>query len=178
MDLKGIEPVTAGEVLELFGGAPSKGQLMKICETGVILPFRDARGVGSNRLFDGENLLHIGIWRELSALGIDNRSIREVLNLVRQEQDELEEHQDYLLYSKLVGGTTDPTEQKPSLALTMTLTLSRAELAEQISEGVLFQPPEGMEGLFPVPLKNVVIVDLGKVRASIIGYFEQKGQSA
>jgi hypothetical protein len=75
--------VTAKDVLKIFKDVPSKGQLMKLCEAKVIKPYRDARGTGSNRLFDRYNLFEIGIWRELHLSGFGNETIQHVLESLR-----------------------------------------------------------------------------------------------
>ena len=45
---------------------------MKLCEEGVIKPYRESNGRGTNRLFDFKNLIEIGIAEQLYSIQSNN----------------------------------------------------------------------------------------------------------
>gem|GEM_PF-3671952 len=89
-----MDPLTLKNVLEVFDRFITRGQLLKLCEFGVIEPFFPGRGTGTNRLFDYDNLFEIAIWVELHAMGVDKGAGRIFLEVYRT----LEKSKDFLVW--------------------------------------------------------------------------------
>lgn len=118
-DITRIQPVTAKQVLHLYGGVPSKGQLMKLCEHQVVVPCRESTGAGSNRLFDWYNLLEIAVWRELHSLSINAPTAALFLKAMREQalcaREQRPRHRkEYLILGIALGGVADVELTKSS----------------------------------------------------------------
>jgi|GEM_PF-3527105 len=79
--------MSAKTVSSLFNGVPTVDQLVKICERGMIESFVAAGGRGRPRLFDFNNLVEIGIWKELNALQIPQPVISIAIGRFKEERE-------------------------------------------------------------------------------------------
>lgn len=62
----------------------TKMQLVHWTQTGAIIPLEDARGRGSRRVYNRQNLMEALICRELSKFSIETHVMHEVLSMLRE----------------------------------------------------------------------------------------------
>ncbi len=159
-DITRIGLAAAKLVMDIFPGIPTKGQLMKLCEQGVIRPYREATGTGSNRLFDWYNLFEIGIWRELFALSISGMNSFGFLEVLREKglrESGLPQGKKYVLF----GMNLSKPETHHTSWQTRAEILSSAELIQILSEGLEAHSFNN----------NMVIIDIEKIHAVLLDYF-------
>lgn len=107
---------THAEVLTVFPGLKGR-TLQSWCDKKLIRPKRDTSGSGYYRLYSYENLVQIGIVRNLFMVGLSLATIR---------------HTKGFLGGKFDGGFFSIN----SLGVVLTIQISRGSIMEQINKGL------------------------------------------
>ena len=97
---------TMKDLMRIFG--VKKHFILRIVETGIIQPLKDARGRGRSRIYSWENVLQFGIFIELSKLQIAYDGIRWILGQVKKNLETKRQSIDDLRYISVIeywGGT-------------------------------------------------------------------------
>lgn len=79
----------------------SKTQLIHWTQQDLIVPLEDIRGRGKVRTYDYQNLVEALICRELSALSVETRYSKEILNWLRKRKWEFEIYYDQNSYDSM-----------------------------------------------------------------------------
>jgi hypothetical protein len=164
-----IKPVTAKAVLAITGPTPSKSQLMRIADT-IIRPYREAEGTGSNRLFDFENLVEIGIWQQLHSYGMKEGIIKIVMSLYREQLstrgDDAHGH-GYLAVNVAIGGASDSPDGKYYI---------KADIINEADITMIFRCSPQVSQRLQGTNASVVLVDLAEIRKHLQSFFDSKGE--
>lgn len=164
-----IRPLTAKAVLAITGPTPSKNQLMKIAES-IIRPYREAEGTGSSRLFDFENLVEIGIWKQLHSYGVKEAVIKIVMRLYREQISKCSEsisENGYLAVNADIGGASDSPDGKIFI---------KAGVVGISDIASVFNCPPGISQRLQGENWSVIIVDLGAIRRHLRSFFDSHGE--
>lgn len=160
-----IEPVTAKGVFFIFGNTPSKGQLMKLCENKIVVPFIDSTGQGTTRMFDFKNLMEVAIWRVLHGIGVNNGTIRYAVNRFRNDSSS-ETQKSYLV---LTYFPVESSDKQSSTAYHSVDFWTGEEFIRRI-EG------KKCHGIIPDMPSGLMVINLDAIRKHLISFFWNNGK--
>ncbi len=156
-----IKPLTAKNVLNIFGGIPTKGQLMKLCE-GIITPFQESAGQGTTRFFDFKNLVEVGIWKQLHQMGAHSSVAKIAVEAFNN--DLFDSGKSFLVLSAVSGRSRQGEKFSIKVA-----TWDEKELGAYLKG-------HHVNGLIQGPFQNLTIINLKEIRSDLRSYFGENGE--